>query len=118
MRDLVASALVVSSLAHRERNVTVFYHVLDLASHYSVVNSGLAYSHCLHPYSKFVGVDPLTRQAKQYNPVHHQHRPEDRHVEDLEPAAEEADGDRSSSAVPEFEFRQTPDERPELLICL
>jgi len=58
----------------------------------------------------------LTRQSEQNQPVHHQHRPEDRQIEDLEPAAEEADGDRLGGRVPELELWQPADKRPELLV--
>jgi hypothetical protein len=58
----------------------------------------------------------LTRQTEQNQPVHHQHRPEDGQVEDLEPAAEEANGDGLGGRVPELELRQPADERPELLV--
>lgn len=60
----------------------------------------------------------LTCQAEQNQPVHHQHWPEDRKVEDLEPTAEEADGDRLGCRVPELELWQPADKRPKLLVFL
>src|SRR5436305_8435234 len=39
-----------------------------------------------------------------------------RNIKDLEPRAHEPDSNRPRRAVPELELRQTPDERPELLI--
>lgn len=46
----------------------------------------------------------LTRQCKEYDPVHDQHRPEDWQVEDGEEAADKANGDRLGSRVPELEL--------------
>lgn len=60
----------------------------------------------------------LTRKAKQNQPVHHQHRPEYGQVENLEPAAEEADCDRLCRRVPELKLWQPAYERPELLVLL
>lgn len=79
----------VLGLAHREWNVLVSNHVPYLSSH---------------------------SQGKQDQPVHHQDRPEYGQVEDLEPAAHEADGHRSSRTVPELEFRQSSDEGSEFLV--
>ena len=59
-----------------------------------------------------------TGKHKEYNPVHDQDGPEDRHVEDLEPGAEEGDADSAGRAVPELELGQPADERAELLVLL
>jgi hypothetical protein len=45
-----------------------------------------------------------TRQAKQNQPVDDQDRPEYRQVEDLEPAAEETNGNSLGGRVPELEL--------------
>ena len=58
----------------------------------------------------------LTRQTKQDQPVHNQHRPENWQIKNLKPAAEEANSNRPGGGVPELELRQPPDKRPELLI--
>lgn len=60
----------------------------------------------------------LTRQEEQDEPVHNQNRPEHRDVEDLEPAADEPDDDRSGRGVPELELGESSDKRPELLVLL
>lgn len=60
----------------------------------------------------------LTRQRKQYQPINHQHRPEDRQIEDLEPAAHKANCHRPRRRMPEFELGESPNEWPELLILL
>lgn len=60
----------------------------------------------------------LTRQAEQNQPVHNQHRPEDRQVEDLKPAAEEANGNRLGRRVPELELRESAHKGAELLVFL
>jgi len=56
------------------------------------------------------------RQREQDQPVHDQHRPEHWQVENLEPAAHEADGDRSRGRMPELELGQPSDKRPELVV--
>jgi hypothetical protein len=58
----------------------------------------------------------LTGQRKQNQPVDHQHRPENRHIEDREPGAEKPNSNRSRSRIPELELRKTADEGAELLI--
>ena len=60
----------------------------------------------------------LTREPKENQPVHYQHRPEDGQIEDLKPAAAEANGDGLGRAIPEFEFRQPPYEGSELVLLL
>lgn len=58
----------------------------------------------------------LTCQREQNQPVNHQDRPENRHIEHAEPSAHEADGDGARARVPELELRQAPDEGSELLV--
>nr|GFD57585.1 hypothetical protein [Tanacetum cinerariifolium] len=58
----------------------------------------------------------LTGQAEEDQPVDHENGPEDRQVEDLEPTAEEADGNGLGGRVPELELWETAHERPELLV--
>ena len=58
---------------------------------------------------------PLTRQREQNNPIHHQNRPEHGNIKHAEPGAQEADRDGACRGVPEFELREPPHERPELL---
>ena len=60
----------------------------------------------------------LTGQDEEHDPVHNQHGPEDGDVEDLEPAAYEADCDRLGGAVPELELRESTDEWLEFLLFL
>lgn len=60
----------------------------------------------------------LTRKDEQHEPVHDQYRPEDRHVEDLEPAAPERNDDSAGGRVPELELGQSADEGAELLVLL
>ena len=59
-----------------------------------------------------------TSQDKQDDPVHDQDGPEDGHVEDLEPGADESEGDGAGSGVPELELGQAADEGAELLVLL
>ena len=61
-------------------------------------------------------IQKRTRQAKQNQPVNHQHRPEDRDIEDGEPGAHKSNGNRSRCRIPELEFRQAADEGTELLV--
>lgn len=58
----------------------------------------------------------LTRQDEENKPVENQDRPEYGDVEDLEPSAEERNGNGASGPVPELELRQSTNERFELLI--
>lgn len=60
----------------------------------------------------------LTRQGKQDQEINHQHRPEDRHVEDAEPRAEKTDGDGPRGRMPELEFGESSDEGSELFVFL
>jgi hypothetical protein len=97
----------VPRLSHCEGDVTVLDHVLNLSPHCTML--------------AILTAPPATwrirtRQAKQNQPVHHQHRPEHRQVEDLEPAAEEANRNRLSRRVPELELGQPAHKRPELLV--
>lgn len=70
----------------------------------------------LHSLFAWFGWTSLTRQAKQNQPINHQHRPENGNIKDCEPSAQEADGDGPRARVPELELRKTPDEGPELLV--
>ena len=58
----------------------------------------------------------LHRDTEQGNEVHDEDWPEHWYVEQLEKRAEEGDGGGLSGGVPELELRQSPDERPELLV--
>lgn len=60
----------------------------------------------------------LTRQAKQNQPVYNQYGPENRQIEDLVPAADETQRNGLGSVIPEFEFRQPPHKRTELVVLL
>lgn len=60
----------------------------------------------------------LTGQAEEDQPVHNKNRPEDRQVEDLEPAAEEADGNSLGRRVPKLELWEAAHKGPELLVLL
>lgn len=60
----------------------------------------------------------LTRQRKQYNKIHHQHRPEHRHIKDGKPRAEKTDRNGSRSRMPELELRQSADKRAKLFVLL
>lgn len=55
-------------------------------------------------------------QDEQNNPVNYENGPEDRDIEEGEPAAYEADGDGTGGGVPELEFGETADEGPELVV--
>lgn len=61
---------------------------------------------------------PPHGQEHQNQPVKHQHRPEDRQVENLAPATHEGQRDRSCSRMPEFELGEASDERFEFLVVL
>jgi hypothetical protein len=85
------AVLVVVLLAHREWNITVLDHVLDLFAH---------------------------GQEEEDDPVEEQNGPENGHIEDLEPAAQERNNNSPRSPVPELELRKAADERLELLVGL
>ncbi len=59
-----------------------------------------------------------TRQSEEDQPVDEQYGPEDGHVAEREPGAEEGDGDGTRRGIPELELGQAADERPELLVLL
>ena len=61
---------------------------------------------------------PPHGQKHQDQPVHHQHRPEDRQVENLAPAASERNADGAGSGVPELELGEAAHEGLELLVAL
>jgi len=75
-------------------------------------------SHCRSVSSLFILLSTavLTRQRKQYDPIHDQDRPENRQVEYSEPTAHKANHHRPRSSMPELELGQPSDEWPELLI--
>lgn len=100
--------VLVPCLSDSEGDVAVLDHVLNLSSHYTNVS--------LKPMRS--SQNQLTRQAKKNQPVNDQHRPEDGQVEDLKPAAEEANSNRLGSRVPKLELGQPADKRPELLVLL
>lgn len=58
----------------------------------------------------------LTREEEEHEPVHEQDGPEDRHVEDLEPAADEGNGDGPRSPVPELELGKASNKGLELVV--
>lgn len=60
----------------------------------------------------------LTREDKENEPVHDQDGPEDGHVKDGEPSADERDANGPRGPVPELELGKTPDEGLELLVLL
>jgi hypothetical protein len=57
-------------------------------------------------------------KEEEQEPVHDQDGPEDWDVEELEPAAEKANGDGASGPVPELELGKATDEGLELLVRL
>lgn len=57
-------------------------------------------------------------QHEKDDPVNNQNGPEDGDVKHGEPAAEETDHNGASGGVPEFELRQSSDERSEFLVPL
>ena len=59
-----------------------------------------------------------TRQDKQDNPVHNQHRPEDRNIKHGEPCTNESNGNSARRSMPELEFGKSTDERTEFIILL
>ena len=99
---LVPTSLIVSRFAESERNVAVFDHVLNLPSHYTM---GASVHLSLNLYDPGYELVPLTRQAKKYNEIYHQHRPEHRHIENPKPRTNEGYGDRPCTRVPKFKFR-------------
>ena len=103
---LVGSA-GVPRLADGEGNVAVFNHMLDL------------FSHCTHTVSPDRSPwtnSKLTGQSKQNQPVHDQHGPKHGQIENLPPAAEEANGNSLCGRVPELEFGEAADKGAELLV--
>lgn len=105
----------VAGLAEGEGHVAVLDHVLDLFPHWrgewvsKIKTRMMEYK---QPQSL------LTREDKQDDPVHNEDRPEDGHVKNAEPAAQERDANGARGRVPELELGQPADERPELLVLL
>lgn len=87
----LVGVLAVVLLAHSEGDVAVLDHMLDLLAH---------------------------GQDKEDNPVEDEYWPEDGDVEDLEPGADEANGNSASGPVPELELGKTADEGLELFVSL
>lgn len=81
----------ISSLSQAEWNVSILDHMLNLTTH---------------------------GQHKQHDPINHQNRPEHRNIKDFKPSAKEANGNSPGSTMPELEFRQTADERTELIVLI
>lgn len=59
-----------------------------------------------------------TRHNEQDNPVHDQHRPEHRNIEDGKPRADKGNRNGTGGSMPKFELGQTANERTELVILL
>jgi hypothetical protein len=87
--SLLRAVFGVALLAKGEGHVAVLDHVLNLVAH---------------------------GQEEEHAPIHEQNRPEDWHIEDLEPAAKEADDDGACGPVPELELGEATDEGSELFI--
>ena len=60
----------------------------------------------------------LTCQREKNNEIHHQHWPKYRHIKDAEEGAHQCDDGGSGGLMPELEFWQPANERPELLRLL
>lgn len=60
----------------------------------------------------------LTGQDEENDPVKQQHRPEDRNIKDLPPAAEERDEHSPGGPIPELELWEAANEGLELLVGL
>ena len=134
----VATPRIVLCFPERKRNVAVLDHMLDLSPHYTqlsvfVFRTSIAL-HLPFPINhkhwaplpppllakaekpQFKRKSPLTRQRKQNNPIHHQHRPEHWHVEHLKPGTQEPYRHCPCCAVPKLELRQAANEGTEFLI--
>lgn len=81
---------LVLGLAVRERQITILDHVSDLALH---------------------------RDAQQCEEVHDENWPKHRHIEAVEQRAEQRKQRAFRDGIPELEFGQAADERPELFVC-
>lgn len=91
--------------------------MLDLSPHYTPSPISKLHS----PFQKTAlqtTREQLTGQEEEDEPVHDQDGPEDGDVEQLEPAAGEADGDGARGPVPELELGQPADEGLELVVVL
>lgn len=64
------------------------------------------------------GAMQRTGEDEKHEPVHNQHGPEHGNVEDLEPAAEEGNGNSAGGRMPKLELGKAADEGPELLVLL
>lgn len=60
----------------------------------------------------------LTGQNEKDDPVHHKNGPEDWHVEDLEPTANERNDNSPRRPVPELELGESANKWPKFLILL
>lgn len=77
---------------------------------------GVRVSICKHRPPGQAGHRGLTREEEQHDPVDQEDWPEHGDVEDLEPAAEEADADGAGGPVPELELGEASNKGPELLV--
>jgi hypothetical protein len=64
------------------------------------------------------GIDPLTCQTEQNQPINHQDGPKHRQIEHVKPTRHKAPKNHPRGTMPELELGQPPDKRPELLILL
>ena len=87
----MARSRIIPRLPDRKGHVAVLDHMLNLAAH---------------------------GQSEKDDEIHHQHGPEDGHVEDLAPAAAEGQANRSRGRVPELELGEPADEGAEFLLGL
>lgn len=92
---LVSTSLVVSRLAESEGDVAVLDHVLNLSSHYTIgASAHSSISEPARPTLPGYGMVRLTRQAKKYNEIYHQHRPKHWHIKYPKPRTNERYSDR------------------------
>lgn len=92
----------------RERQVSMFYHVLKENFHLKAITKLDNETHpnlSLHCYTE------------ECDEVHHEYGPEDRNIENVEEGTAKSDGSRLHDRVPKFKLRKSSDEGSEFLIA-
>lgn len=98
-------------LPKTKRHIPILNHMLYLPPHYHTL-SATTPSHPLQQNPR------LTRQRKQYQPIHHQHGPKHRQIKHLKPTRQKPNHHRPRRTMPELKLRQPSYKRSELFILL
>ena len=96
-------------LPKTKRHIPILNHMLYLPPHYHTLSAtnSLTSTHNRTP--------RLTRQRKQYQPIHHQHGPKHRQIKHLKPTRQKPNHHRPRRTMPELKLRQPSYKRSETL---